>query len=99
MAQSKNTKSAPTARIAHKLARYVRASPTHIPARLSQESPSTTHLSISLFIQPMEDLNTRDLEITLTLGTLLTINQNHIKGKVTLLNHPLEENLSNQEMS
>ncbi len=46
MAQSKTTKTAPRARIAHKLARYVRAQPIHIQSRLSTQNPSTTHLSI-----------------------------------------------------
>lgn len=47
MAQSKNTKTAPRARVAHKLARYVRANPIHVPSRLSPQNPSTTHLSNS----------------------------------------------------
>lgn len=45
MAQS-NNKTAPRARLAHKLAKYVRASPVHLPTRLSSESPSVAHLSI-----------------------------------------------------
>jgi len=60
MAKGNNTKTAPRANISHKLAKYVRANPTHIPARLSQENPSTTHLSISFLIQHMVDLKKRD---------------------------------------
>jgi len=45
MAQTKNNKTAPRARLAHKLARYVRASPIHLPTRLASQNPSTTHLS------------------------------------------------------
>jgi hypothetical protein len=45
MAQSKNTKTAPRARLAHKLARYVRANAIHLPSRLSAQNPSTSHLS------------------------------------------------------
>ncbi len=45
MAPSKNTKTAPRARLAHKLARYVRANPIHLQSRLSAQNPSTTHLS------------------------------------------------------
>jgi hypothetical protein len=47
MAPSKNTKTAPRARLAHKLARYVRANPVHLPSRLSSENPSVSHLSIN----------------------------------------------------
>jgi len=46
MANAKNNKTAPRAKLAHKLAKYVRANQTHVPARLSQENPSTTHLSM-----------------------------------------------------
>lgn len=48
MAQGKNIKTAPRARLAHKLAKYVRANPIHIQSRLSTQNPSTTHLSNSL---------------------------------------------------
>lgn len=47
MAQG-NTKTVPRARLAHKLARYVRANPIHVQSRLSSQNPSTTHLSIYL---------------------------------------------------
>ncbi len=47
MAPSKNTKTAPRARIAHKLARYVRANPINLQSRLSAQNPSVTHLSKS----------------------------------------------------
>ncbi len=46
MAQTKNNKTAPRARLAHKLAKYVRAQPIHLQSRLSSQNPSTTHLSI-----------------------------------------------------
>ena len=45
MAQS-NNKTAPRARLAHKLAKYIRAAPVHLPSRLSSQSPSVSHLSI-----------------------------------------------------
>ncbi len=48
MAPSKNTKTAPRARLAHKLARYVRANPTNLQTKLSAQNPSITHLSIPL---------------------------------------------------
>lgn len=34
------------AKIAHKLAKYVRATPVHLPAGSSPAQPSVTHLSI-----------------------------------------------------
>ncbi len=45
MAPSKNTKTAPRARLAHKLARYVRANPINLQSRLAAQNPSTSHLS------------------------------------------------------
>ena len=45
MAPSKNTKTAPRARLAHKLARYVRANPINLQSRLASQNPSTSHLS------------------------------------------------------
>ena len=47
MAQSKNNKTAPRAKLAHKLARYFRANPIYLQNRLAAQNPSTTHLSIS----------------------------------------------------
>jgi len=38
-------KTVPRARIAHKLAKYVRASPIHLQSRLGAQNPSTSHLS------------------------------------------------------
>lgn len=45
MAQSKNNK-APRARIAHKLARYVRANPINLQGKLGAQNPSITHLAL-----------------------------------------------------
>lgn len=50
MVEAKNKKTAPRSRIAHKLAKYVRANPVHHPSTLSPQYPSVTHLSNSLFI-------------------------------------------------
>ena len=47
MAPSKNTKTAPRARLAHKLARYVRANPINLQSKLSASNPSISHLSIN----------------------------------------------------
>lgn len=38
------------ARIAHKLAKYVRANPVHIKEKLSSSSPAVSHLSKFLLI-------------------------------------------------
>jgi hypothetical protein len=45
MAPSKTTKTAPRARLAHKLARYVRANPVNLQSKLSSQNPSISHLS------------------------------------------------------
>ncbi len=45
MTQAKNNKTAPRARLAHKLAKYVRASPLHLQSRVSSQNPSISHLS------------------------------------------------------
>ena len=50
MAPSKTTKTAPRARLAHKLAKYVRANPIHLQSRLGSQNPSVTHLSIFFFL-------------------------------------------------
>lgn len=44
MAQSKTV---PRARLAHKLAKYIRATPIHVQSRLSTQNPSVTHLCIN----------------------------------------------------
>lgn len=43
------------AKIAHKLAKYVRAAPVHLPSGSCPAQPSVSHLSTSLIIQFMED--------------------------------------------
>ena len=45
MASSKNNK-APRARIAHKLARYVRANPINLDSKINAQNPSITHLNL-----------------------------------------------------
>jgi hypothetical protein len=60
MAQTKNTKTAPRARLAHKLAKYVRANAVHHPSRLSGQNPATTHLSNYSLMQLSEDLKDKD---------------------------------------
>lgn len=60
MAQG-NTKTAPRARLAHKLAKYVRATPIHIQSRLSSQNPSVSHLSnYSSYSKLSEDLKEKD---------------------------------------
>ena len=95
MAPAKNNKTAPRARLAHKLARYVRANPIHLQSRLSSQNPSTTHLSIFLFIQLSAVPPKEDLEITLTTGIQLMMNPNCIKEKILNPNLPPADHQSN----
>ncbi len=46
-------KTAPRARLAHKLAKYVRANPIHLQSRLASQNPSIAHLSIDFFYQSL----------------------------------------------
>ena len=68
MVESKNKTAAARAKIAHKLARYARATPIHLSGISGSSQPSTSHLSISTFIQHSEELPKEDSETKLTLG-------------------------------
>lgn len=68
------TKTTPTrAKIAHKLAKYLRATPVHLTGVVGQANPSTSHLRNSSIIQNSEDLPREDLETKVTLGIPLTM--------------------------
>lgn len=43
------TKTAPRARLAHKLAKYIRATPIHFQSKLATQNPSVAHLGTFLF--------------------------------------------------
>lgn len=49
MVESKTKKAAVRAKIAHKLARYYRATPVHLAGTKGDSQPSTSHLSIYQF--------------------------------------------------
>lgn len=53
--KSKKTTQART-RVAHKLAKYVRANPIHHKSKLAVSRPSNSHLCTYRLIQPMEVL-------------------------------------------
>jgi len=56
---------------AHKLARYVRATPIHLTGVHGHSQPSTSHLSTLSSTKPSEELPKEDLEIVPIPGTLL----------------------------
>ena len=72
MVESKTKTTAARAKIAHKLARYYRATPIHLLGTKGDNQPSTSHLSTSFFTQVSEELPDADSEIKITPGTPLT---------------------------
>jgi len=58
------------AHVAHKLARYVRATPVHLTGVHGQSQPSTSHLSNVLSTKHSEEHLREDLETVLILGIL-----------------------------
>lgn len=69
MVETKTKTAAARAKIAHKLARYYRATPIHLTGTRGDNQPSTSHLSIIAFTQPSVELPAEDSETELTLGT------------------------------
>ena len=95
MVESKNKPTATRARLAHKLARYYRATPIHLAGIQGNNQPSASHLSILSFIQLLEELLNADLETKPTPGIQLTT-KNHIsREKENSLEPTKVENLSN----
>lgn len=72
MVESKAKASTARARIAHKLARYVRATPVHLTSLNGSANPSTSHLSTLFTTQLLEVLPNADSETAKIPGTLLT---------------------------
>jgi hypothetical protein len=99
MVESKAKTGAVRARLAHKLAKYVRATPIHLTGVRGGAFPSTSHLSIPILIQHSEEPQRGDLEIKIIPGTQLTMNA------LTSLETPispkqqLEENPSHLDQS
>ena len=69
MVEAKNKTSAARARIAHKLAKYVRANPINLTGISGPNQPSASHLSICLSKQPSEEPPKEDSETARKLGT------------------------------
>ena len=71
------------ARVAHKLAKYVRAYPTQLNSKISPNLPSISHLRISLLTQDMEEAKIKNGEIIKKLGIQLMTKKPILKGKET----------------
>lgn len=99
MVESKAKTGAVRARLAHKLAKYVRATPIHLTGARGGAFPSTSHVSIPLFIQPSEEPPREDLEIRIIPGTLLMMSTPTSLEKAIHPNHQLEENPSHLDQS
>lgn len=99
MVESKAKTGAVRARLAHKLAKYVRATPIHLSGARGSAFPSTSHVSIPLFIQHSEEPPREDLEIRIIPGTLLTMNVPTSLEKAIHPSQQLEENPSHPDQS
>ena len=88
------------ANVAHKLARYVRATPVHLSGVRGSSQPSTSHLSSFCSTQPSEVPPRKDSETVLTLGTPLMMRKNSSK-EPTLIPEPTkaENQLSPDQLS
>ncbi len=72
MVESKAKVAVTKAKIAHKLARYFRATPVHLTGVNGASAPSTAHLSTNSFTQLSAVPPSADSEIVRRPGTLLT---------------------------
>lgn len=68
MVESKAKATTSRAKIAHKLARYYRATAVHLSGLSGASDPSVSHLSNAHIIQPLEVLPREDSEIAPRLG-------------------------------
>jgi len=99
MVESKNKTSAARAKIAHKLARYVRATPIHLTGIKGNNLPSASHLSISSPIQTSEEPPNADSEIKTIPGTPLTMKNPDTRELPINQNPPKAENPSPPALS
>lgn len=99
MVETKSKTGAARAKIAHKLARYYRATPVHLTGITGTSQPSTSHLSISSFTQPSEVLPSADSEIRITPGTLLMMTRSTSREPETSPNPTLDANPSSPDQS
>lgn len=98
MVESKN-KTTTRAKLAHKLAKYYRATPINLSGTKGQNQPSASHLSTTLFIQFLEELPKEDLETKLKPGTQLMTKKSVSKEMLKNPKPIKAENQSNQDQS
>lgn len=91
MVESKAKATTSRAKIAHKLARYYRATPVHLSGLSGASDPSVSHLSKAHIIQPLEVLPREDLETAPTLGIPPMTRRTTSKEPITSPSPPLEE--------
>ena len=94
MVESKTKTNAARAKIAHKLAKYYRATPIHLLGTSGDSQPSISHLSIILFTQVTEELPNVDSEIKITVGTPLMPKSPISREQLKRPKHPRPENQS-----
>jgi len=93
MVQTKTKTTVTRARIAHKLAKYVRATSIHLTGVRGQSNPSTSHLSITFVIQLLEEPLKEDSEIKLIPGIQLMTKRISLKELARRLKLLKAENL------
>lgn len=76
MVETKTKTASTRAKIAHKLARYYRATPVHLEGTRGPSQPSTSHLSNLHFTKPSEEPPKEDSETRPILGTQLMTRKN-----------------------
>ena len=89
MVENKNKTTVTRAKIAHKLAKYYRATPVHLTGVTGNANPSTSHLSTSPFTQPSEEPPREDSETKPTLGTPL-MTREPTSRELAVLPNPLK---------
>jgi len=93
------TKTTARARIAHKLAKYVRATPIQYASLRGANAPSTSHLSKFQLKQLWEEPQKEDSEIKIVPGIQLTIKEKDLSENQMPQDPQLVENLFNPDQS
>lgn len=94
MVESKNKTTAARAKIAHKLAKYYRATPINLTGTNGVNQPSISHLSIASIIQNLEEPPSSDSETKQKLGTPPTTRRSASKELPRKSPSPREESPS-----
>jgi hypothetical protein len=89
MVESKAKATTARARIAHKLARYYRATPVHLAGVTGQSNPSTSHLSTPSSTQPSAAPPSADSETKTIPGTPPTTRDPSSRERASSLAPPL----------